>query len=86
MAFQAPPADARPSLATLAPPPPPPSPDARWVERQKQSIRMVMNERYLLVRRVEREGFRRALLACGLFVGYKFVRNRFFGRADDKAM
>jgi len=67
-------------------PPTLPPPDARWLERERQAIRMIMSERYLLVRRTEREGFRRVLMACGLFVGYKFVKNRFFGRSDDRAM
>jgi hypothetical protein len=53
----------------------------------ERALRMLLNERYLLVKRTEREGFRKALLACGLFVGYKFIKYRFLGgRTDDKAM
>lgn len=55
---------------------------ARWVEYQRRKVREVLNERYLLARRVEREGFRRALTAVVIFVGYKFVRHRFLGAGD----
>ena len=60
--------------------------DARLLERQRQTIRMILNERYVLIRRMERDGFRRVLMACGLFVGYKFFKSRVFGRTDDKAL
>ena len=49
-------------------------------------LRAIMNERFVTQRTLEREGFRRVLAACMLFVGYKFVRHRFFGKVDDKAM
>jgi hypothetical protein len=53
----------------------------------ERALRMLLNERYLLVKRTEREGFRKALIACGIFVGYKFIKYRFLGgRTDDKAM
>ena len=55
---------------------------ARWADYPRRKIKDVLNERYLLSRKVEREGFRRVLGAVVVFVGYKFVRHRFFGAGD----
>ena len=75
------------SLCTLRilPPPMPPASDlaAGYAEAQRRRIKEVLNERYLLARRVEAESFRRILAAVALFVGYKFVRHRFFGGGGD---
>ena len=42
-------------------------------------IRQALNQRYLLVKRIEREGLRRSVLGCLAFVGYRFLRTRFVG-------
>lgn len=47
------------------------------------TLRRVLNERFLLARRVEREGMRRIFIACMLFVGAKFVRHKFMGKRED---
>lgn len=71
----------------MRPPPPPPpahSPAflARWADSQRRNVRELLNERYLLAKKVEREGFRRVLGAVVLFIGYKFVRHRLLGAGD----
>jgi hypothetical protein len=69
-------------------PPPPgggehsPAVLARWADYQRRNVRELLNERYVLVKKVEREGFRRVLGAVVLFIGYKFVRHRFMGAGD----
>ena len=49
-------------------------------------LRAILNERFVLTRRLERDGFRRVLAACMLFVGYKFFSTRFFGKSTERAM
>ena len=66
----------------------PPSPASeevasRWAAAQQRRIKEILNERYLLARRVETESFRRILGAVALFVGYKFVCHRFFGATGE---
>ena len=58
------------SFAAAAPAPPAPS---------RAEVLRAMNERLLLVRRLERAGLRRCLLACGAFLAYKVLRARVFG-------
>lgn len=49
-------------------------------------VQRALNDRYMLAQRVEREGLKRVVVASVLFLGYKFVKLRFFGRSDDRAM
>ena len=46
-------------------------------------LRRILNERFLLSRRVEKEGMRRIFIACMLFVGVKFLRHKFVGKRED---
>lgn len=47
------------------------------------TLRRVLNERFLLSRRVEREGMRRIFIACMMFVGIKFLKSKFVGKRED---
>jgi hypothetical protein len=47
------------------------------------TLKRILNERFLLSRRVEREGMRRIFIACMLFVGVKFIRHKFIGKRED---
>lgn len=47
------------------------------------TLKRILNERFLLSRRVEREGMRRIFIACMLFVGVKFIRHKFLGKKED---
>ena len=45
----------------------------------RAEVLRAMNERLLLVRRLERSGLRRCLMACGAFLVFKVLRARVFG-------
>jgi hypothetical protein len=47
------------------------------------TLRRILNERFLLSRRIEREGLRRIFVATMLFVGIKFLRHKFIGKRED---
>jgi hypothetical protein len=49
----------------------------------RATLRRILNERFLLSRRVEREGLRRIFIATMLFVGVKFIRHKFIGKRED---
>jgi len=47
-------------------------------ELARRHVRQALSQRYMVARAVEREGFRRVVIACVIFVGYRFVKQRFF--------
>ena len=51
-------------------------PEAEVAAAARARVRALLSERALFVRRVERDGLRRSLLACALLVGAAFVRHR----------
>jgi hypothetical protein len=57
----------------------PNSASAGWAEYQRRMVKAALNERFMLARRVEREGGRRILAAVVIFVGVKFLRYRIAG-------
>ncbi len=44
-----------------------------------QAVRRALNERSLMVRDVERKGFRRLVVACGAFLALKWLKTRLGG-------
>jgi hypothetical protein len=47
------------------------------------TLRRILNERFLLSRRIEREGLRRIFVASMLFIGVKFLRHKLIGKRED---
>ena len=75
----------------FGPPPPIPAvfpkisaiPPMSGIPLDPATLKRALNERFLLSRRVEREGVRRIFIACMLFVAVKFVRHKFVGKRED---
>ena len=51
--------------------------ESEAVAAARAQVRALLSERALFLRRVERDGLRRSVLACALLLGVAFVRHRF---------
>ena len=49
-----------------------------------EAVRKALNERSLMMRDVERKGFRRLVMACGAFLALKWLKTR-LGHVDKSA-
>ena len=70
------------SASTLPPPSPASTYETKWREFQSRRLREALNDRFLLVRKTQRDGLKRILAVCVLFVALKFVRTRVVGKED----
>ncbi len=48
-------------------------------------VRQALNQRYLLTRRIEKDGLRRSVFACLAYVAYGFVKQKFWSGNDSRS-
>lgn len=58
--------------------------DTAATEFAKARVRQALGERFQLNRKVERDGLRRLVIVCMMFIAFKFIRVKFFGRATER--